>query len=126
MTVKTCVVCGQIGHGVLVPCKHCGYRPQTGWEMGYSLLNSDHRQTVSSLEKLSREIRHRYNLSKPSWHTLSPSENHYVLSFLETPDGRDVLELRRDAKNGFFQSSSIFTSPAPTVTRREQSNAAKT
>jgi hypothetical protein len=113
MTVKTCVVCGEIGHGVLVPCGHCGYRPQTGWEMGYSLLHSDHRQSRSALEKLSSEFRHRYNLTQPVWHSLSSSEIHYVLSFLETPDGRDVLELRCGAKNSFFvkQLNFHFTGP---------------
>ncbi|WP_413873279.1 hypothetical protein [Albidovulum sp.] len=108
MTIKTCVVCGELGHGVLVPCSHCGYRPQTSWEIGYSILHSDYHQSRSSLEEHSAELRRRYVVRQPFWHKLSPSEIHHIFSFLEKPDGRDSLELRRGAKNTFFAKQLKF------------------
>lgn len=108
MTINACILCGEIGRGILIPCKMCGYKPTTSWEMAFAIYNSDHNLTRDSVLKAGSGFSERYLASKPVFFRFSPEDEKKLLRFLAEPDGRDVLELRRGAKNGFLSRQLNF------------------
>lgn len=108
MTVNACVVCGEIGTGILLPCRKCGYKPITSWEMAFAAYNSDHNISRESVLAAGDAISDRYKNSKPAFFRFSPAEERKLSRFIAEPSGRDVIELRRGAKNGFFRRQLNF------------------
>lgn len=108
VTVNACVVCGEIGTGILLPCRKCGYKPTTSWEMAFAAYNSDHNLSRESVLAAGNAISDRYKISKPVFFRFSPDDARKLSRFLAEPSGRDILELRRAAKNGFLKRQLNF------------------
>jgi hypothetical protein len=54
VTPAICMICGNPKFGCLVACKRCEFRPETGFEMGLSLVNQS--TTNEKLERCSAEL----------------------------------------------------------------------
>lgn len=108
MTVNACIVCGKIGTGILLPCRECGYKPTTGWEIAFAAHNSDHSLSREAVMAAGAATSERYKTSRPAFFRFSAADEHKLSRFLAEPSGRDILELRRGAKNGFVRRQLNF------------------
>lgn len=108
MTKAVCLHCGLIGRGAMTPCSSCSYRPDSAYEIGWAIVQSDHHRPESTLERISEQHKKRYEEQKPAFMRHSAEEEKLILSYFEAFDSRDMLTLTRNAKNSIFRKQLNF------------------
>jgi hypothetical protein len=103
MTQAICINCGKIHFGALTPCKSCGYRPETGWEIGVSMVHSDHYQSQDTLSRYSQMIQRRYDEGDLAYESFNEQAEELIRSFVDEPSDRDIFTLQKYARDTFFR-----------------------
>ncbi|MEM1099609.1 MAG: hypothetical protein AAGH92_12570 [Planctomycetota bacterium] len=57
MTVAICIRCGTQKFGALIPCRDCGFTPESPEDQAKSLALSDHNLPLDQLNAISQRIR---------------------------------------------------------------------
>jgi len=113
MTQAICLHCGEIGFGAMTPCKSCGYRPNSSYEIGYAIVESDHHRTLDVLLKRSDHYKKRFQENNPAYTRHGDEEERIILKYFDACDGRDVFILKRFAKNSLFRKQINFHFTGP-------------
>ena len=105
MTKAVCMNCGQLKFGAYLPCKQCGFRPATLFDLTMSEMYSDHYVDVDGLRKLSADVANNQRVANKELGSFRMETAVYELLEKRLADQsfRDMLTLVRKAKDRLFR-----------------------
>lgn len=107
MTQAVCMICGGRKFGALVPCPSCEFTPRTILDLTLSMEYSDRGKYARELDSLSIAIKENLNAidigDENSTFSLDRTMIDGVAHHIHDPSWRDMLTLKRSAKDGLFK-----------------------